>query len=239
MTRYAVYFAPEAASPLWRYGSRVIGVDAATGADVPFLTTADLEPAAWSALTDDPRRYGFHGTLKAPFSLADGVDEAQLIDAATALAASHATFQLEGLSVAEIGRFIALVPVAPEPLLKALAADAVQSLDDLRAPLSEADRARRLTSPLTARQTAYLDRFGYPYVLDEFRFHMTLTGPIGDAALRARVRDRLAGTYATSVPSGPVIIDAIALYRQDRRDGRFRIIARLALSGRRDGAVPR
>lgn len=239
MTRYAVYFAPAPVSPLWRYGSAVIGVDAATGADVPFLTTADLVPEAWSALTDDPRRYGFHGTLKAPFALVGGVDEAHAIDAATALAAIHAPFQLTGLEVAEIGRFIALVPVAASPLLAALAADAVQCLDGLRAPLSEADRARRLTSPLTARQTAYLDRFGYPYVLDEFRFHMTLTGPIGDAALRSRVREVLADAYATSVPPGPVAIDAIALYRQDRRDGRFRIIARLALSGRRDGAIPR
>lgn len=232
MTRYAVYFAPPPLSDLWRFGSAVIGYDAATAKDVPFAMPAGMMTEDWTAKTEDPRRYGFHATLKAPFELSTDADAAGLINAASQLAASLAPVSLGDLAVAEIGRFIALVPVAPPPALETLAARIVEDLDHLRAPLSEADRVRRLKSPLTPRQLGYLDRYGYPYVREEFRFHMTLTGPIADGAERARVRAALAAAYAESVAAGPVVVDALAVFRQDTRTSRFRIIARLPLSHR-------
>lgn len=229
--RFAIYFAPGAQSVLWRFGSGVLGYDAATGEDMPFSSTAGLEAARWLELTAEPRRYGFHATLKAPFALREEFDQAMLLARTRELASQLAPVVLDGLKVAEIGRFIALVPVAPSLALQTLAAETVERLDDLRAPLSEADRARRLASPLTPRQIAYLDRYGYPYVLDEFRFHMTLTGPIADEALRAAIRERLAEAYAEAVPAGPVMIDDLAVYAQDLREARFRIIDRCALNG--------
>lgn len=238
MTRYAIYFAPPAASALWRFGSSVIGYDAATGADEPFLSTFGLSEMAWRALTSDPRRYGFHATLKAPFELAAGRDEQRLLGAISDLAATLPSVSLDSLRVAEIGRFVAVVPAAPSDPLQALAAAVVVGLDHLRAPLTEADRARRLASPLTPRQIAHLDRYGYPYVLEEFRFHMTLTGPIADADQRRDMRQRLEARFAAAVPSGPTVIDALAVFRQERRDGRFRIIARSAVGGpQRSGAL--
>jgi putative phosphonate metabolism protein len=233
MTRYAIYFAPEAASLLWRFGSSVIGYDAATGGDVPFAETAGLTPSAWSILTEDPRRYGFHATLKAPFTLSEGVDEAELIAGVMQLAETLSPVTLFALKAAEIGRFLALVPSAPSADLQDLASAAVEKLDQFRAPLTEADRARRLQSALTPRQIGYLDRHGYPYVHDEFRFHMTLTGPIGDATVRANCLAALSEAYARFVPAAPVSIDAMAIYRQERRDARFRIIQRVALTARR------
>ena len=239
MMRFAVYFAPPAASALWRFGSAVIGYDAGTGEDLPFLESAGLTVEAWSALTEEPRRYGFHGTLKAPFELAADTDAASLTAAVAELATSLRPVELAGLEVAEIGRFIALVPSVASGDLQALAAVVVQSLDRYRGPMSDADRARRLKSPLTARQLAHLDRYGYPYVLDEFRFHMTLTGPIADAVERSRIRGALASAYRNAVAAGPIAIDGLSLFHQGRRDGRFRIVARCPMSGPQSTAAPR
>lgn len=233
MPRYAIYFAPETASPLWRFGSAIVGYDAATGHDLPSAVTSGHSPEAWRLLTEEPRRYGFHATLKAPFEPAAGADLTAVLLATQQLAAYLAPVTVTGLRVAEIGRFIALVPSESSANLLTLAATVVDRLDHLRAPLSQADRARRLRSPLTPRQIAYLDRYGYPYVLDEYRFHMTLTGPIDDAAERARIREELAAAYAAAVTAGPVVIDALAVFRQDRRDDRFRIVARCPLTGPR------
>jgi putative phosphonate metabolism protein len=229
MTRYAIYVAPDTGSPLWRFGSGVIGYDAATGADLPFTETAGLSADRWSATTEDPRRYGFHATLKAPFELARASSEAALLADVEALAATLSPVTLSGLMVRSVGRFIALVPAQPSAGLQSLAAATVERLDHLRAPLSATDRARRLRSPLTPRQVEYLDRYGYPYVLDEFRFHMTLTGPIPDDAERSGIAEALAAAYLRAVPLGPTKIDAIAVYRQPDRDARFRIIARCPL----------
>lgn len=230
MTRYAVYFAPPVASALWRFGCGVIGYDAATGRDLSFAEMASCSNHAWSEITDEPRRYGFHATMKAPFELAPNCDEAGVLRHTQQLAAESTPVTIDRLDVAPIGRFIALVPSRRSEGLQALAAAAVERLDHLRRPLSPADRARRLRSPLTARQVEYLDRYGYPYVLDEFRFHMTLTGPIADESERLRICARLSRVYGAAVPSEPVTIDALSVFRQDRRDGRFHIIDRFPLS---------
>jgi putative phosphonate metabolism protein len=233
MTRYAIYFAPDTVSPLWRFGSGVVGHDAETGASLPFRETAGLSADAWSAITEDPRRYGFHATLKAPFELRSATDESTLLAETHRLAASLQPVVLPGLVVRALGRFIALVPAAAPGELLRLAAAAVEGLEHLRAPLSAADRGRRLRSPLSPRQIGYLDRYGYPYVLDEFRFHMTLTGPIPDATERDRIAEALAGAYARDVPPGPVPVNALVVYRQPSRDTRFRIIARFPMAAGR------
>lgn len=232
MTRYAIYFAPPEGSPLARFGSGTIGYDAVTGRDLPFSETTGLADEDWSAITAEPRRYGFHATLKAPFELAAGSDEAILLSRVEALASALPPLALAALHVIAIGRFVALAPTEPSLKLQSLAAAVVEGLERFRRPLTEADRARRLKSPLTPRQRAYLEQFGYPYVREEFRFHMTLTGPIAAEAERVRVQSQLADAYSAAVPAAPVTIDALSVFRQERRDGRFRVIARYRLGAR-------
>ncbi|MCB4767434.1 DUF1045 domain-containing protein [Ancylobacter sp. Lp-2] len=228
--RYAIYFAPPAKSPLWRFGSSVIGYDAETGREAPLPALSRFTPERWRDLTAEPRRYGFHGTLKAPFRLAPGKDEADLRAVCARFAADRASFACAGVMLASIGRFFALKTVSTCSALNRLAAGAVAAFDDFRAPMTEAERERRLRAPLTERQKDYLGRWGYPYVLDDFRFHMTLTGPLDDAD-RAAAEEELAQLFAQSGADGPLIVGGIALYRQDgRADGgeRFRLIERYA-----------
>lgn len=224
--RYSVYFAPPAASPLWRFGSSVIGYDAENGQDVPPPPLRRLTPERWREITAEPRRYGFHGTLKAPFRLAEGRSEAELREACARFAAERARFACAGVSVAPISRFIALKLASNCAALDRLAASAVAAFDPFRAPMNEAEREKRLRAPLTERQRGHLERWGYPYVLEDFRFHMTLTGPLDDDE-RALALAELEEAFAASGSDGPLIVSEIALYRQEA--GPFRLIARYPL----------
>jgi putative phosphonate metabolism protein len=220
--RYAVYYAPAAESALWRFGSATLGYDALTGEDLPFAVPPGCDAALWPASTEEPRRYGFHATLKAPFELADGRSEEQLRAFARNHAAGLDAVELTGLSVTALGSFVALTPSEPSEALQRLAFATVQAFELFRAP-SEADKARRLKSPLTPAQHAYLEAYGYPYVGDAFRFHMTLTGSLpGEQA--APVKQALETAYAAALPASPVRIDRFALFRQDDRSGRFRLL---------------
>jgi putative phosphonate metabolism protein len=221
--RYALYYAPAVDSPLWRFGSATLGYDALTGADIPFAVPPGCDAATWPELTQEPRRYGFHATLKAPFELAAGRGEGQLRAFTHNYASSLDHVPLTGLSVTALGPFVALTPSQPSEALQRFAFALVQAFEPFRAPLSEADMARRLKSPLTPAHRAYLEAYGYPYVGDAFRFHMTLTGSLPQDQV-APARQALSEAYAASVPAGPVAIDRIALFRQDTRDSRFHLL---------------
>lgn len=228
--RYAIYFAPDPASALWRFGSRTIGYDAASGEACAPVPPPGLGTVDWVKATDDPRRYGFHATLKAPFSLAREISETELINALAAFADGNAPLANVPLVTAALGAFVALVPEKPDPALQALAFRVVETFEPFRAPLSAADHVRRLASPLTPRQIELLDRYGYPYVAEQFRFHMTLTSKLAADEV-APVRDALAAAFAAEVPEAGIALDALALYRQASRAAPFRIIARFELTG--------
>ena len=220
--RYALYYAPASDSALWRFGCATLGYDAFSREDVPFAVPSGCDAETWPQLTAEPRRYGFHGTLKAPFTLANGRSEGQLRAFTHQIAAGLSALPLAGLAVTALGRFIALTPTEPSPALQKLAFDLVQAFEPFRAPLGAADLERRLASPLTPAQRAYLEAYGYPYVGDAFRFHMTLTGPLPQDVV-ASTAEALAGAYAAAVPAEPFAIDRLALFKQDSRESRFHL----------------
>lgn len=226
--RYAIYLAPPADTPLWAFGSSIIGYDAEMGVELVPPDLSGFDPVTWHELTAEPRRYGFHGTLKAPFRLADGKDEAALVTAVEALAHGHHVFELAGLEVQALGSFIAIVPGRPVPALLDLAADAVRELEPFRAPLSEAEVARRRPERLSQHQRELLEIYGYPYVLDEFRFHMTLTGSLAED-VRPHALNALSDAFAAANANLPVTVSDIAIYRQDEPSARFRLRHRAPL----------
>ena len=223
--RYAIYYVPTATDPLYRLGAEVLGYDGFTGATLDF--PADLRRLAdWFEITTDPRKYGFHATLKAPFALAPGHTDADLRKAFAAFTAP-ATARIP-LIVNSISSFIAVIPASPSAELSALAQNCVEAFDRFRAPLTDHDRARRRPERLTDRQRAYLDRWGYPYVAEEFRFHMTLTGSLPRERHEALV-PTLKAMFAT-ITAAPRPIDRIGLFYQEDATSRFRIIAEHELS---------
>jgi hypothetical protein len=228
--RYALYYAPESASPLWAFGAGIIGYDAYSGMDVPFAPPVLAEVNGEINADWHPRKYGFHATLKAPMVLAPGRDEAGLVGALRAFAARTRKVTLEGLAVTLLETNFALRPLGDVAALNDFAFAVVKDFDEFREPLTEAERARRRASSLTERQRAYLERYGYHYVGEEFWFHMTLTGPI-DPARREEIGAVLEARYHALGCAGPVAIDNLTLFKQDDRARPFRIVARLTLEG--------
>jgi Protein of unknown function (DUF1045) len=224
--RYAIYFVPHAQSALAAFGEAILG------GDQPAPT---LAAGIKAHLFDAPRVYGFHATLKAPFHLADGTNAATLLVSARAFSATKTAFRLRSLAVAVVDDFIALVPDDAAPELDALAAGCVRAFEPFRAALHPRDYERRLAAGLTPQERQHLDTWGYPYVLDQFRFHMTLTGQL-PATHAAEVFQVLEAHYATF--DREVEIDAITVCCQPRRDARFEIVERFALRNPHDGKPP-
>ena len=223
--RYAIYFTPEGA--LADRGAAWLGWDAAAGeAREPPCLPGLPRPAG--EITARPQKYGFHATLKPPFRLAAGRSEAELDRALAAFAAGRPAVVLDGLEVARLGRFLALRPAGDAAGLSALAAAVVEGLDRFRAPPADEEIARRRAARLTRRQEALLTRWGYPYVMEEFRFHMTLTGPLAPNEL-AQTETVLARHFAPVLPA-PFVVDGVTLLGEDER-GRFHHLHRYALTG--------
>jgi putative phosphonate metabolism protein len=179
--RYAVYFAPPATESLWERASMWLGRDAATGAlfEGP---VAGMDRDRLLNFTGAPSRYGFHATLRAPMRLQPEVDDASLRSVLADFSARHLPFDMGPMRIALVDGFVAIVPETQPEQVSAFAQDLVETLEPLRAPLSERELQRRLSADLSARQRELLDRFGYPYVAEAFQFHMTLTDRLDPAA---------------------------------------------------------
>ncbi len=231
VTRYAIYFAPRPESAWWNFGSTWLGRDAVTG--VAGSATAlplsaglgDQEPAT---LVDVPRQYGFHATLKPPFRLAAGRTAADVYFQAATLAPSLKPLPITPLSLAEIGSFIGLrAPQADADLMR-LAAQCVVAFDYLRALQEESERVQRQQAGLTSRQTALLDQWGYPYVFEEFLFHLTLTNRVPPET-RSRVMRALLPVI-DDLNSEPLVLDALVIFEQ-HGNSPFRLTRRYGFNG--------
>ena len=219
--RFAIYYVPPE-GPLAEFGASWLGWDVVHG-------RSDAQPAlpGLHDITMTPRKYGFHGTLKPPFRLNAGQTLAELTAATADLAATLAPAQCAGLRLAQLGRFLALAPEGALEGLERVAGACVRGLDGFRAPAGPAELARRRAAGLSPRQEALLARWGYPYVLEEFRFHLTLSGALDDAALAHWAQ--VLGEHLPALPA-PFVLDQIALCGE-RADGRFELLHRYPLMG--------
>ena len=220
-TRYAIYYVPPT-GPLADFGAAWLGWDSLTGREVPQFDIPGLHE-----ITTAPRKYGFHGTLKPPFRLTDGQTLGALENTAAALAQTLAPAVCDGLTLTRLGRFLALTPHGDVTGLQRVAGACVRELDVFRIPPTEAELAKRRKARLSARQDAYLSQWGYPYVFEEFRFHLTLTGKLPNHEVQLWMDQCLA--HLPALPA-PFILDQIALCGE-RPDGRFDLIHRYALTG--------
>jgi putative phosphonate metabolism protein len=226
--RYAIYFSPEAGSPLARLGAAWLGRDCATGADLPQPAVTGFSLARIAEITASARHYGFHATLKPPFALADGRTAEELDRLLDDFAGRRAPIHGLRLAVGVLDGFAALMPTRESAELQRLAADCVRIFDSFRLPPTEEDLRQRRSAGLSAIQESLLRRWGYPYVMEAFRFHMTLTGRLPQEDLETLV-PTLRRRFDPASES--VAIDAIGLFRQESRDRPFRLVRRYPLSG--------
>ena len=226
--RYAIYYAPPEGSELERICSAVLGRCARTGTALKQPAIQGIEPARLSELTASPRHYGLHATLKPPFFLAGPHDETELLQSVSAIASKLRAFDLPGLELARIGSFLALTLTGPCPELEDLARICVTVLDPFRRPPQPEERERRRAKGLTPNQERLLGLWGYPYVLEEMRFHLTLTGSIQDTEERERIHAALTPLLAPVLRT-PVPVRDICVFRQACSQEPFTILRRFPL----------
>jgi 2'-5' RNA ligase len=227
--RYAIYFVPAAGSDLYRFGSSVLRYDCYTGKQVAPADELAGDAKSWRSLTEEPRHYGFHATLKAPFHLAADHAETALIEAVRSFAASGRVIPTITPAVDILSGFAALVPRHRDGCVEALAAQCTTEFDRFRAPMSLRERARRLAAPLSPEQVENLDRWGYPYVLGHFRFHMTLTGRL-PADMQEATLATLRRSFERQCGYRTIAIDRLTLLKQDAPENPFRVLSQGQLS---------
>lgn len=211
--RYAIYFAPDRAHPLWLKAAQWLGRDPLTG-DAPQLAPGGITREDLSASSVSARRYGFHATIKAPMALAEETSPAELAAALASFVTRHRPVNLGPMKLALIDDgFLALVPAEQSAELTAFAAQVVEAFDVFRALPTAEERARRLASGrLTPRQVELVDRFGYPYVLENFQFHMTLTDRLPQSE-QGRFH-AAAATHFGALAENELLLDRLVLFHE-------------------------
>ena len=217
-SRYAIYYIPD--QPLFQIGSDWLGWNSITGQE----TTLSADHRR---ITDRPRKYGFHATVKPPFSLASNSTQGDLQDAFQTFCATVSPATGGTLKISRLGRFLAMTQDVQSNEVTELAASTVSHFDKFRAPLSDNDIQKRRQRRLTPEQDALMLRWGYPYVMQEFKFHMTLTGPLQNDEIVSI--EQLANTRFQEFIGQSLNIALLALLGEDRDSGRFHVIEKLSL----------
>ena len=203
--RYAIYFSPDPGGPLAAFSQAWFGPDS--------RLKSTLDRAYIDSITEGPRRYSFHGTFKPPFELNPTLSLDGLVAAARIFARTVTPVELPPLELAVIGKFLALTPVEESGALEKLAAACVRGFEAFRVPMTPEQIAQYKENKLTIHQEQMLKHWGYPYVMEEFRFHMSVTDRIEDSDERDRVRAEIA-KIAAPVIGKPLSVSALTLFRQ-------------------------
>lgn len=241
--RYAIYYAPHSKSAWWRFGCAWLGRDPLTNATVardvpPALAAHAIDVDYQTRITAAPRRYGFHATLKAPFRLRAGYTAHDVYFRAGNLSQSLIAAALPPVRLCILDGFVALsfpregmagAATTHLPAVNALAAQCVFAFDNLRAHPDAKEQARRHIASLSPRQANLLAEWGYPYVFQEFRFHMTLTNHLPPSEQQLII-DALAPAVA-ELNAQPLRLDALSVYHQKAPDAPFVVMRRYGFDG--------
>jgi hypothetical protein len=226
--RVAIYAAPSIDDLWWERGSHWLGRCAFHRRGLPLPVIDGLDPTMIQALTAEPRRYGWHATLKAPMRLAPHVSLAHVRDSVAELCSRHGAIDLPDLQVTRLGGFLALCLEQPPPTLGALADDCVRSLQPLAAPLTEKELARRRSRPLTPEEDALMLAWGYPWVLQRFRFHFSLTGSLKDTPEhQVTAVEQLARSHFAGLP--PLRLGHVSIFVEPQAGADFVLYEQMEL----------
>jgi len=222
--RVAIYYAPLPDDPLARSSSAWLGRDPTTSARVPQPAVEGI-----AEFTTEPRRYGFHATLKPPMRLVEGIGWTCFLKAVRTAAERIAPFNLPPLAVSNLRGFLALRETKPCPALQELADTCVERFDSFRAPSSEDELTQRRKAKLSSEQDAMLVRWGYPYVFGTWFFHMTLTRRLLDKE-QAVIWPAAESWFAPALAI-PRRVEDICLFAQAMPGAAFILAERVRLRG--------
>lgn len=224
--RYAIYYVPHYETELAEFGKTWFGYDLSEGDTDRNLygLSADLV----REVTRQPARYGLHATLKAPFNLDEGCSLEQLLQKTEQFCKKRKKFSLGNLKIGWHGNTMVLVEGQHDHRINQFASRCVLDFEDFRAPLTVKERTRRLEQNLNLHQRLMLEELGYPYVLSEFRFHITLTKNMTEDE-KVQVVPALQPVL-NSILGNPCDIDGIAIVGDPGNNQPFQMIEYFELS---------
>ncbi|RWK47784.1 MAG: DUF1045 domain-containing protein [Mesorhizobium sp.] len=221
--RFAIYYTPGRDHPVTEAARQWLGRDA-------FLPSSRMAAGlAENKLVTEPRRYGFHATLKAPFRLAEGQSVSALEQALHDFADRAMPCPIGRLRLSMIDGFFALVPAGPTAFLRGFASRIVREFDRFRAPMNQAELQRRMRQPLDDTETSHLVSWGYPYVHDRFKFHLTLTDRLPED-IRPAIRERLKSRFEACLDED-LKLETLSLFVQDHPNSDFYVRSQFSLRG--------
>jgi Protein of unknown function (DUF1045) len=227
--RIAIYAAPDPNSEWWKRGSQWLGRCAQHQREMPQPEIAGITPQLLKALTADPRRYGWHATLKAPMRLSSKASLQILRDHIATICREHAAFDLPELTPVRLGGFLALKLASPAPALHHLADDCVRRLQPIAEPLNAQELERRRRQTLTPEEDALLVAWGYPWVFHKFQFHFSLTGSLHGLPDDAR-EHLLRAARQHFADLEPMRMDRLSLFIEPAPGADFELLEQFALS---------
>ncbi len=227
--RYAIYFTPQPGTALASFGRSWFG-RANDGVTLQAFSDAGLSSTGFARLPGLPGRYaGLHARLKAPFALRDDVSDEDLKARLISFASRRKPVETGPLTLARVGRYLALRPVEPKQELDWLAAQCINTFDDFAAPVGVAEWDEHASPHLTDYQRLLLQSFGHPHVLSEYRFAIKLAGPLALSHLE-RVQQALWPVLEDICADG-VTVDGLSLFGDAGGRAPMRLIARYRLGG--------
>jgi hypothetical protein len=227
VARYAIYYTPQPGTALAAFGRSWFG-RANDGVTLQAFSDAGLSGTGFAKLAVAPGRYtGLHALFRAPFALRDGIDGEDIKSRLVSFAACRKPIETGPLTLSRAGRYLVLRPVEATPSLDWLAAQCVASFEDFAAPPSATERAEHASPSLNDYQRLLLESFGDPYVLSEYRFSITLTGPLDTAHLE-RVAQALWPVLEEICASG-VTVDGLSLFGESGGRSPMRLLGRYKL----------
>lgn len=222
--RYAIYYTPAETDPLHIRAAKWLGRDAFVCKALDQSPLNGFDADEIDRMTKGPRHYGFHATMKAPFELAEGKTQADLLSHLERFASGQGAFRVE-ISPQSLGEFLAFRLNHPSHDMTKLHTACVTQFDSFRAPLSEADIARRRRAKLSPEQDARMLEWGYPFIFDDFRWHMTLSNRIKSDMTRSKALEGLKALFYDTYQE-PHLVDGIAVFFQRDRDAPFHVLKR-------------
>ena len=230
MYRYAIYYCPLFGTPWWDRGCRWLGRRAEDDCIVAQPVLDGIDPQAFREITREPRRYGWHATLKAPFALRPEFDYSALRERVQGICRLRVPQDMTSLAVRRLDNFLALVPVEQSHALALTAQLCVTALQDMVQPMAQSELDRRRRVHLTPRQDHLLLEWGYPFVLDEYRFHLSLTGSL-DGLRDETIRALEVGARHWFGALPPLDFCTIAVFAEPSPGANFLLIEHFALGG--------
>ena len=184
-SRYAIYYAPPKESSLEEFGRYWFGWDPLNAKlinnkqRINYLNgfgIKNLKNIDKNVLI--AKKYGFHGTLIPPFKLNKNYSTNLLFKKTEDIAKKFKKFKFYKFKLKKMNNFYAFVQNKKNNNINKLSNRLVRELFKFRSPLTKKEIDRRNPSKLSKLQLNILYKWGYPYLMSEFNFHMTLASEV-------------------------------------------------------------